>query len=145
MPTEACETTFTELRRILERHSKTMLVQVDTRGEYQVALPARKDRAGRPLFAAAVQIKKNYVSYHLMGLYAVPNLVKGMSPGLKRRMQGKSCFNFTTIEGTQAKELSTLTKNSLLALNSAALPWEQSENSKSPRSTRRATIQKTRT
>jgi hypothetical protein len=40
-----------------------------------------------------VQIKKNYVIYHLMPVYLNPGLLEGMSPGLRKRMQGKSCFN----------------------------------------------------
>jgi hypothetical protein len=32
-------------------------------------------------------------------------LRNSMSPSLEKRMQGKSCFNFTTIEPAQLKEL----------------------------------------
>jgi hypothetical protein len=32
----------------------------------QNASPSLKDRTGRPLFVAAVQTRKNYVSYHLI-------------------------------------------------------------------------------
>ena len=36
--------------------------------------------------------------------------LKELSPGLRKRMQGKSCFNFTTISDAQAEELSELTR-----------------------------------
>jgi hypothetical protein len=124
VPGDTFAATFSTLRGILEQHSRSLLVQVDKSGDYQVALPDRKDRAGRPLAAAAVQINKNYVSYHLMGLYAVRDLLEDMSPALRRRMQGKSCFNFTTIDRGQADELSVLTERSLAALSKATLPWE---------------------
>jgi len=81
------------------------------------------DRTGRPLFLAAVQTKKNYVSYHLIPVYAVPALLKGVSPALKKRMQGKACFNFTTIDRPQLKELSALTKAGLAAMKDVELPW----------------------
>jgi hypothetical protein len=43
----------------------------------------------------AVQIKRNYVSYHLMPVYVFPDLLDDISARLRQRMQGKSCFNFT--------------------------------------------------
>ena len=39
-----------------------------------------------------------------------PELLNGMSPELKKHMQGKSCFNFTAIEPAHVKELKTLTR-----------------------------------
>jgi hypothetical protein len=117
------QATFAALRRILQAHSKSLLVQVDDPGNFQVASTTMKDRAGRPLFVGAVQIKKNYVSYHLMPVYAVPALRTTMSPALKKRMQGKSCFNFTTIDRDQASELSALTKAGIASFRNVKLPW----------------------
>ena len=51
----------------------------------------------KPIWFGAVQIKQRYVSYHLMPVYVNPELLKGISPELKKRMQGRSCFNFTTV------------------------------------------------
>jgi hypothetical protein len=45
-----------------------------------------------------------------MPVYVKPELLSGMSPGLKKRMQGKSCFNFTTVDEPLFKELKALTK-----------------------------------
>ena len=63
-----------------------------------------------PLFFGAVQIKKSFVSYHLMPVYLQPGLLDGLSPGLRRRMQGKSCFNFTEVDPALFKELASLTQ-----------------------------------
>ena len=49
------------------------------------------------------------VSFHLMPVYASPELLMKMSPELKKRMQGKSCFNFKSVEETLFKELARLT------------------------------------
>jgi len=57
-----------------------------------------------------VEIKKNYVSYHLMPVYAFPELLESVSPELKKRMQGKSCFNFSKIDADTLKELAELTR-----------------------------------
>jgi len=45
-----------------------------------------------------------------MSVYACPQLLKGMSPELKKRMQGKSCFNFKEVDEKLFKELDKLTK-----------------------------------
>ena len=119
------ETTFDTLRGILQKHAKGLLVTVDKPGDYQVASPSLKDRTGRPLFVAAVQTRKNYVSYHLIPVYTSPELRKTISPALAKRMQGKSCFNFTSIEPTQVKELAALTKAGIAALGTIRLPWER--------------------
>jgi hypothetical protein len=39
-----------------------------------------------------------------------PELLKGVSPGLKKRMQGKSCFNFNAVDEQVFSELVELTK-----------------------------------
>jgi hypothetical protein len=122
---EAFDATFAALRDVLAPHAEQWLVQVDKPGDYQLCSRTMKDRAGRPLFVAAVQTKKNYVSYHLMPVYAAPKLLKGISPALKKRMQGKSCFNFTTIQPEQVEELSALTKAGLEAFKKTKLPWVQ--------------------
>ncbi len=67
--TDAFAETFQTLRSILERNGGKMKVLADTDTEFSLASPTMTDRTGRPLFAAAVQIRKSYVSYHLMPLY----------------------------------------------------------------------------
>ena len=64
----------------------------------------------KPLCFGAVQMKKSYVSFHLMPVYVKPQLLASISPELKSRMQGKSCFNFSVVEPALIKELTALTK-----------------------------------
>jgi hypothetical protein len=45
-----------------------------------------------------------------MPVYVRPALLAALSPELKKRMQGKSCFNFSAIDKPLFKELSALTK-----------------------------------
>ena len=63
----------------------------------------------RPMFFAAVRAGKSYVSYHLLPLYVDPQMVKVIPPGLKKRMQGKACFNFTAVDQELFAELAQLT------------------------------------
>jgi len=45
-----------------------------------------------------------------MPVYTFPELLKDISPELKRHMQGKSCFNFKSVEPELFKELAALTR-----------------------------------
>ena len=68
----------------------------------------QKDR--KPLFFGAVQVKKSYVSIHLMPVYFNPELLENISGSLRERMQGKSCFNFKDVDPSLLIELAELTK-----------------------------------
>jgi hypothetical protein len=122
-----------------------MLVAVDKPGSYELCSKTMTDRIGRPLFVAAVQIKKNYVSYHLIPVYAVPLLLRGMSPALKKRMQGKACFNFTTIDHAQAKELSALTRKGIAAFKKVKPPWIRGSSRSAARERSAAALDAART
>jgi len=117
--------TFAALRESLAVHSERLLVTVNKSGGYQLCSRTLKDRTGRPLFVAGIQIKKNYVSYHLLPIYMAPALQKKIPPALKKRMQGKACFNFTAIESQQIKELAALTRRGIEVFNDIKLPWEK--------------------
>lgn len=55
-----------------------------------------------------IEIKKAYVSAHLMPVYIHPNMLNELSPELRRRMQGKSCFNFKKPDERLFEELDLL-------------------------------------
>jgi hypothetical protein len=67
--------------------------------------------AKRPegFYFGAVKIGKRYVSFHLMPVYVHPELLDDLSPELRKRMQGKSCFNFTRPDDALFAELARLT------------------------------------
>ena len=62
-----------------------------------------------PMLFGMVRPGKAYVGYHLMPLYMNARLTALVTPALKRRMQGKTCFNFTAVDETLFKELGVLT------------------------------------
>ena len=64
-------------------------------------------------YMTAVQVKKNYVSFHLMPVYCDPSLLDDVTPELLKRMQGKSCFNFTQADPALFGELRALVARSL--------------------------------
>ncbi|MEO7274600.1 MAG: hypothetical protein ABIX28_04410 [Vicinamibacterales bacterium] len=120
---DAFPQTFRTLRGLLEKHRGRMMVVADTPVDYSIASPDMVDRSGRPVFVAAVQIKKSYVSFHLMPVYMNPALLESLSPALRKRMQGKSCFNFVTIEPADARELSAVTRKGIAGFKDLKLPW----------------------
>lgn len=100
---------FAALRSIMAPYAATLEAKKDD--ATQLYLDTRFLQKNKtPLFFGAVQIKKSYVSFHLMPVYAKPELLDGISPALKKRMQGKSCFNFTEIDPPLFTELAALTK-----------------------------------
>jgi hypothetical protein len=110
-PTNAFQQVFTQLKSILKKYERNLKVQADGEGIYYLnSKVPRKD--GKPICFDATQIRKNYVSYYLMPVYGCEELAEGMSPELKARMQGKACFNFTSVSPALFRELAKLTKQS---------------------------------
>jgi hypothetical protein len=86
------------------------------------------DRLGRPLMVGAVAIRKKYVAYYLMPIYMNAPLQQSVSPALKKRMQGKACSNFTSVEPTQLAELAALTSRGIAEFGQLELPWTDRSN-----------------
>jgi len=102
---------FEELKSILKPFESELNVTADTSIAYSLDGPY-SEKWEKPLFFGAAQIKKNYVSFYLMPVYMFPELLKDISPGLKKRMQGKSCFNFKKVEPELFSELTGLAHKS---------------------------------
>jgi hypothetical protein len=100
---------FEQLKSILEPHAKNLTITADTPASYSLDGPY-SEKWKKVVFFGATQIKKNYVSFYLMPVYMYPELLKEISPELKKRMQGKSCFNFKKIEPELFHELTELTQ-----------------------------------
>jgi hypothetical protein len=66
---------------------------------------------GKPVMFAAITTK-SYVAFHLFPVYMFPNLLQGISPELKKRMQGKTCWNFKKAEEALFAELGGIVKAS---------------------------------
>ncbi len=102
--------TFAGLRAILEPYAPEMEVIADTDVEYGLNTHWRRPKDGYPGYFGSAKLGKRYVSYYLMALYTFPELVDDLSPELLKRMQGKSCFNFTAVDAKLFGQLETLTR-----------------------------------
>jgi hypothetical protein len=100
---------FARLKEIFAPYEPQMNIATNTDTMY-VLNTRHLLKKNYPLMFGGVRLGKNYVSYHLMSAYASPDLSQAISPELKKRMQGKACFNFTTIDEPLFKELAKITK-----------------------------------
>lgn len=95
--TAAFTEVFTALKPVFAKYEKRLFVKTDRPDQYYLETKSRSWQ-GERMFFGAVRVGKAYVSVHLMPVYSYPELLKGMPSGLKKRMQGKSCFNFTNVD-----------------------------------------------
>ena len=100
---------FDRLKKIFAPYEKKMIVAQDTATMY-VLNTRYLLKKNYPLMFGGARLGKNYVSFYLMSVYTTPADLKTMSRELRKRMQGKSCFNFKEIDEKLFKELAKLTK-----------------------------------
>ena len=101
--------TFATLKSVLAKYAPKLTVVTDKPGEYYLDA-GYSEEWKKPICFGAAKIGKNYVSFYLMAIYGCPALLDSSSDELRKRMQGKSCFNFKTVTPAQLKELKALTK-----------------------------------
>jgi hypothetical protein len=99
---------FYGLKMVFAKYEKHLQVTADTREKYYLETRSPSYN-GKPLFFGAVLRGRAYVSFHLMPLYWEPSLANGISTSLRKRMQGKSCFNFLAPDAALFRELAKLT------------------------------------
>jgi hypothetical protein len=124
--------TFAALRAILQPYAPRLTVTKDTPDCYYLD-GGYSQQWKKVIFFGATTINKSYVSFHLIAVYACPDLVKGLSDGLRARMQGKSCFNFKTITPGQAEELKELTRRGFEAFERLGWLDKQDDRRSRPR------------
>lgn len=88
---------FASLKTVFSNVAPHLAVKTDESSEYSLVTKAPSpfpQHKGHPLVFGWVKVSKAYTSLHLMTL--TPQAVSMLSPALKKRMQGKTCFNFTS-------------------------------------------------
>lgn len=102
------EVVFGALKGILEPYAEELERKIDTPTHMYLQTKLREGR--KPVMFGAVQVKKNYVSFHLIPVYTAPEMLETVSAELRARMQGKSCFNFKQVDASLFDQLAHLTK-----------------------------------
>jgi hypothetical protein len=121
------DSTFRALRDVLRGHANGLTVSADTQDRFcleavpgPATLAAWRGERRRPTLPVAWVVRgKAYVSYHLIGLNGNAALVAALSPPLRARMQGKTCFNFRTTDAELLAELERVTAASIAGLRRA--------------------------
>jgi hypothetical protein len=99
------------LKAILREQRGELAVSADGPGGMTLEVPGLE---GKPWgYVAGTRLGKRYVSYYLMPVYAQPALESSISPALAKRRQGKSCFNFATVDEPLFAELGRLTATAI--------------------------------
>ena len=110
---------------MLSRYAdENMRLRSDKPDQFELIGPPTPRSQGREVWFGAARIGKRYVSYYLMPVYAFPDLLVEISPELKRRMQGKSCFNFTKVDEKLFAELGELTERGYQRFKKEGLIFE---------------------
>lgn len=105
------EDIFNTLKEMMLENAPDLVVHQDTEDVLYLHTPHNPFRERNHDFGR-VNIKKNYVSFHLMALYTHTEMLEEVSEALKKRMQGKSCFNFKKIDEELFEELRELIRKS---------------------------------
>lgn len=96
---------FQELRDLYVPFAPQAVVTADTPDHYWLGTHEVRARDGYRTAFGGVKIGKSYVSAHLMPLYVHTDMLQIPGPALRRRMQGKSCFNFRVADPILFAEL----------------------------------------
>ena len=104
---------FKAIRPLFGRYAEKCVVIEDKPSRYYLGTHEVREVDGYRTGFGGVEVKKNYVSVHLMPVYVHPELLETVSPNLRRRMQGKSCFNFKKSDAALFGELSSLVEASV--------------------------------
>ena len=100
------EAVHERLKAIIRTHADGLVITKDGPAGMALEVPGLE---GKPWgYVAGTRLGKSYVSFYLMPVYASAELDASLSPELRRRKQGKSCFNFTKIDEGLFAELDDL-------------------------------------
>ncbi len=99
---------FDRLKPIYAAYARDCHIVRDEPGHYYLGSHEVRAKDGYRTGFGGVEIRKNYVSAHLMPVYTNPELLESISDGLRKRMQGKSCFNFKKHDAILFDELEKL-------------------------------------
>lgn len=107
-PAKNLEVVFAALKEILEPYEEH-LHALPYKPEFYCLVTRLPRYKGKPVWFASIRMGKNYVSYHLMPVYMNSAMQRRIPPELKKRMQGKACFNFSEVDLELFRKLADLT------------------------------------
>ena len=112
------EAVHERLKEIIRNHADGLVITKDGPAAMALEVPGLE---GKPWgYVAGTRLGKSYVSFYLMPVYASHELDASVSPELRRRKQGKSCFNFTKVDDALFAELDSLAERGITGFRAVA-------------------------
>jgi len=102
------EATFERLKAMFRPYAPLGVTLKDEPGRYYIGTHEVRAKDGYRTGFGGTEIHKTYVSAHLIPVYVHPELAPPPGSPLRRRMQGKSCFNFTSPDDPSLGAFETL-------------------------------------
>ena len=100
------EAVHERLKAILRAHAGELVITKDGPAGMALEIPGLE---GKPWgYVAGTRLGKRYVSFYLMPVYVSPELDATVSPALRKRKQGKACFNFSKVDEELLAELAAI-------------------------------------
>jgi len=105
---EALLPLFDELKALLEAHGGALIARRDEPGSYD--LWSEKDlviegRRRAEVFFAGLVVRKTYVGFYFMPVYAAADLRAVFGPELLATLRGKSCFHIKRLTPTLREQI----------------------------------------
>jgi hypothetical protein len=110
MANEQFGETFAQLKDLLKTFENRLIVKADSDEKYYLDAKTNPLKPAENVLFGGAEIKKNAVSFHLFPVYMYPELLDDISPELRKKMQGKSCFNFKKPDAELFAQLKALTE-----------------------------------
>ena len=88
---------YDKLVKIMKKHEKNLIVSTDNKRNYSLTGPM-SEKFKKELWFGAVQIKKNYVSYHLMPVYMYSDINKEIDKDLFKQLAELTVKSYKTFK-----------------------------------------------
>ena len=102
---------FGKIKEILKKYEPPFGHKIDSNTGYDLWSFRAVEMSGRKypeLYFGGITLRGKYVSLYNMAIYIHKELLADLSPALKKKLSGKSCFHLTEVDNTMLTEIETL-------------------------------------
>ena len=102
---------FLKLKELMKKYEPPFIPKTETNSGYDLWIKKEVTVASRKypeFFFGGVTLRPKYVSLYNMPMYMSKEITQGLSPALKKKLSGKSCFHFTEMNDDLLKEIEIL-------------------------------------
>ena len=100
--------TFNALRTLVTPYQDRLVIKTDQAGNYTAELPQAKAGGDASSLAFSLLITRTHVAFHFYPVYAFPDLLKNISPKLRKHMDDRTGWSFKQPDDKLFGELAEL-------------------------------------